>query len=439
MASPSRHVNGALLLYHRPAFFADAATITDHIKALERYSRFPIHGVNTDAGFPSSLAGLRFDAIIAHYSVFASGPHPYFLDDGFLEHLEDSGDSYKIAFFQDEHEYCRRRFAFLDRYRFDCVYTCFRPEQFDATYRRYTRVPKLVSHVPAYVHPDMVAVAERLSRPDPDRAVDVGYRARPTPPYFGRGGLEKVEIAERFLEHAREAGLELEISTREEDRLYGQDWYRFMGDSRGFLGTESGASCVDLEDEVRSEYLRLTEEGEEVTIERLERGSLAKWDWKVPLRTTSSRHFEAAALRTCQIMYEGTYSGTLRAMEHYIPLRKDFSNFEQALERFRDPALRRELTENAYRDLIASGEHSYERFVAGFDQTLGEAGIRPPEGAAVSVPIRGRPAGQVAYRYVAGVSLRLRHRAPRLWMAIWRLAQPFLRTYRRLRGRSGPR
>jgi len=420
LGSSSTRVKGALLLYHRPALFPDAATISDHINAFERYSRFPFWKLNTDRGFPRRLAGLRFEAIVVHYSVFASGPAPYMLDDGFLGYLDAAEDSYKVAFFQDEHQYCQKRFAFLNQHRIECVYTCLEPEYFDQTYRRYTRVPKLVSHVPAYVHPEMVATADRLHRPDQDREIDVGYRARPTPPFFGRGGMEKVKIAEGFMERAHESGLVLDVSTREQDRLYGENWYRFMAGCKGFLGTESGASCVDLEDEVREEYERLVANGEDPTIERLEQGALGRWDWKVPLRTTSSRHFEAAALRCCQLMYEGRYSGALRPMEHYIPLKKDLSNFDQALERFGDPDLRRELTENAYRDLIASGEFSYERFIEGFDRTaLLEAGLEPPAGevdkATVDKNLTGHSPFRAVRRHLGGATFWLYRRHPLIW------------------------
>lgn len=364
---------------------------------------------------------------MVHYTVFASGPYDYLLSDRFLAYLDAAGDSYKVAFFQDEHQYCQKRFAFLDRHNFDCVYTCFSPEQFEATYGTYTNVPKLVSHVPAYVHPDMVVTAERLRVPDSERPIDIGYRARPTPPYFGRGGMEKYEIGERFAEAAAGSGLKLDLTAREEDRLYGENWYEFMATCRGFLGTESGVSCSDLEDEVRLEYEALLAAGEEPTIERLEQGALGRWDWKVPLRTTSSRHFEAAALRVCQVMYEGHYSGALRPMEHYIPLRKDFSNFDEALTRFRDPAVRRELTENAYRDLIASGEYGYEGFFAGFDQTLIEAGLSPPAEPAsaelVQQATTRRPVKSLADRYLFGTLGWLHRNHP--WA--WRVVGPLVR------------
>jgi hypothetical protein len=421
-------MNGVLLLYNRPALFPDAATITDHIDAFGRYSDFEVTKLNTNGGFPSGLRPLRFDAIVLHYSLFASGPHPYLMDDGFRNWLRDS-DAYKVAFFQDEHEYCTRRFAFLDENGVDCVYTCFAPSEYEATYGSHTNVSRLVSYQPAYVSPDMVAAADRLSKPDAERRIDVGYRTRPTPPYFGRGGVEKTEIGRVFAERAAGTGLRLDISAREEDRLYGDAWYEFLADCRGQLGTESGASCVDLEDEVREEYLRLSEEGP-VTLEDLERGSLGNWDGRVELRTTSSRHFEAAAMRVCQIMFEGRYAGVLEADRHFLSLRKDFSNIDDVLERFRDPAVRAEITGNARRDLIDSGDYSYERFIAGFDRVLADAGLEA--GPARPLPaIRGRPPMAVLSRHVSGTMFWLSRKHPRIERAIRWSLEPVVKLLRR--------
>jgi hypothetical protein len=194
---------------------------------------------------------------------------------------------------------------------------------------------------------------------------------------MGRGALEKADIGERFVELAGDRGLILDIKTGEEDRIYASDWHRFTGDSKGTLGTESGVSCFDLEDEVREEYERLSSNGHEPTVEELEHGALGRWDGRIPYRMISPRNFEAAAFRTCQILYEGHYSGVLEPMRHYIPLRKDFSNLDEVIERFRDPLLRGELTENAHTDLIASREYGYEHLIAQFDENLIDAGLTP--------------------------------------------------------------
>jgi hypothetical protein len=369
-------VDGALLVYHRPIprWFKDASTVMEHVGSFRRHSRLPLWEVNTDTGFPEGLAEVEFSALLLHYSVFGMGL--YWLDEGWRRYIRGTS-AYKVAFFQDECTRCRRRFRFLDEHCIDCVYTCLEPSEFDKVYGRYTRVPRLVSNIPGYVSDDLVEAGRRFAIPDERRTIDVGYRGRPLPPYLGRGALEKHSIGVRFGELAADSGLCLDLAGGESDRLYGDDWYRFMANCRCVLGVESGASAFDLEDEVLEEFTRLQREQGEVALEDLE--SLRRWEDRVYYRTISPRHFEAAALRVCQILFEGRYSGILEPMVHYVPLRKDLSNIEDVIGLIKQPDVRRELTERGYRDLIASGDWSYRRFVQGVDNLLTSQGVEGRE------------------------------------------------------------
>jgi len=143
------------------------------------------------------------------------------------------------------------------------------------------------------------------------------------------------------------------------------------------LGTEDAVSIFDTDDVVRKEYERLVAAEPGLTFEQLSERLLGAWEDNIYYRTVSPRHFEAAALRVCQILFEGKYSGILEPLVHYIPLKKDFSNVDEVLDWFRDPELRRTLTENAYRDLIASEQYSYARLVESFDAVLVAAGLQP--------------------------------------------------------------
>ena len=365
-------VDGLLLAYHRPVagWFKDASTVTEHARSFGRHSRFPLWELNTDTGFPDGLRELEFSAVVLHYSIFGMGL--YWLDEAWRAYLKDTS-AYKIAFFQDECTRCRRRFEFLNEHEIDCVYTCLEPSEFAKVYGRYTNVPRLESNIPGYVSEDLIEAAHRFAVPDHVRTVDVGYRGRPLPPYLGHGAMEKHEIGVRFAELASDSGLRLDIFGAETDRLYGDDWYRFLASCRCMLGVESGVSAFDLEDEVFTEYTELERRQNRVALEDLT--SLPHWEDKVYYRTISPRHFEAAAFRICQVLFEGHYSGVLKPMTHYVPLKKDFSNIDEVIGLIRDAEVRRELTENAYRDLIASGDWSYRRFVQGVDGLLAQAGV----------------------------------------------------------------
>jgi hypothetical protein len=371
------NVNGVLLLYHHPEG-VNAATIMEHVESFAKHSRFRVWNYNTDAGFPRALGDYRFGAIVLHYSLF--GPMSYRLDDYFLSYL-DGTSSYKIAFFQDEHHYCRDRFAFLDTHRIDCVYTLVEPAHWPETYAKYTQVENLVHNIPGYVSDELVRHAAETVKPDEEREIDIGYRGRTLRPYMGRGSQEKARIGTGFVEHASDSGLVLDIAVDEDSRIYGDAWFHFLANCRGVLGVEAGVSIFDVEDVVRTEWERSGK-------------VLDEWEDNIYYRTVSPRHFEAAALRVCQILFAGKYSGILEPMVHYLPLEKDFSNVDEVLRLFRDPEVRRRLTENAYRDLIASGLYTYERFVEEFDTQLAALGLEPEIDDAL--------AGRIAVRLARG-------------------------------------
>lgn len=367
-------VPGILVLYHRP-FAPNASTVMEHVNAFKRYSQFSVWNVNTELGFPHGLEAFRFQVLVLHYSIFAPGR--YHLDGRFLDFLERHRESYKIAFFQDEYHYCQPRFEFLNRHNINCVYTLLEPEYIPLVYGKYTAVEKYVYSLPGYVNDDLVAVGNLYTKPDHERQIDIGYRGRRLSYYMGAGAQEKYDIAEGFRRRAASLSLCLDIEAEEQRRIYGMRWYQFMANCRAVLGVEAGVSIFDLEDILRTETDRMLVANPRMDFAQLSDSFLHRWEGNIYYRTISPRHFEAAALRVTQILFEGRYSGILDPMVHYIPLRKDFSNFDEVIARFSDRDLRHRLAENTYRDLIASGRYTYKQFVEDFDADLLRAGYHP--------------------------------------------------------------
>jgi hypothetical protein len=366
-------INGILLLYYHP-LVPNAPTIIEHLNAFNKYSQFKVWCINTGLGFPKGLEKIQFTIIVLHYSLF--GIAPYQLNDFYLTYLKQS-KAYKIAFFQDEYHYCQDRFSFINNYRIDCIYTLLEPEYFKDVYEKYTKVLKVLYTLPGYVDENLLPLAERITIPDEERSIDIGYRGRCLWYYTGNGGREKIEIAKHFIERGRNLGLKLDIEVEENRRIYGEVWYHFLANCRAVLGVEAGVSIFDVEDHVRLEYERLLGSNPSMSFEEMYKILLYRWESNIFYRTISPRHFEAAALGVCQILFEGKYSKIMKPMVHYIPLKKDFSNFDEVIQLFKNGAVRRELTENAYKDLISSGSYSYRGFIEAFDRELLKEGFKP--------------------------------------------------------------
>jgi hypothetical protein len=371
-ALASNLVPGVLVIYHHPVG-ANAPTIREHAGAFAKYSQFPVWTVNTELGFPEVLTKLRFECIVLHYSLFGSSP--FALDEGYWSYLRAADDSVLVAFFQDEHQNCQERFRLIDELGVDCIYSLLEPSEYSKVYLARTRCTRIRHTLTGYVDDGLIDLAGRLTVPFEQRTVDIGYRARDLAFYCGRGGQEKSAIGNEVLSRLAGSGLALDIATNAQSRIYGDDWYRFVANCRAVLGVEAGVSIVDIDGEVARRCEALLRQEPHLDFEEVSRRVLAPFEDNVYYRTISPRIFEAAALRTCMILFEGRYNDLLQPMVHYIPLHKDFSNLDWAIGVLRDREQRERITANAYDDLIASGKISYRRFVAEVDEELAALGV----------------------------------------------------------------
>jgi hypothetical protein len=368
-------IHGILLIYHHP-ISKDASTIYEHIHAFEAHSSFKVWIINTELGFPHALKNFSFDIYILHYSLF--GSYPFKFDCEIISYIKNQHSSLKIGIFQDEYQFCKERFSYINELDIDMIYTLVEPPFFYDTYLKYTNAKEIISCIPGYVSEKLKKASYEFYKQDNSRTIDIGYRGRQLPAYMGKEAFEKTDIAKKFLEHSKKINLTLNIDTRESSRLYGKDWYGFLSNCKGVIGVEAGVSIFDLDGQVYNAYQNILESNGNVTYESLsEYIDLANYEGKIPYRCISPRHFEAAALKVCQILYEGEYSGILKPMIHYIPLKKDFSNFEEVILFFNNPQIRHNITENAYKDLIESGNYTYQKFIEDFDQRLINNGFIP--------------------------------------------------------------
>ena len=87
------------------------------------------------------------------------------------------------------------------------------------------------------------------------------------------------------------------------------------------------------------------------------------------LTTIGPRNFEAAATKTCQILIEGDYGGVLKANVHYLPIKKDFSDFERILESLNDD-LGQRIASKAYEDIALNPVYGYQYLVGELAEAL---------------------------------------------------------------------
>jgi hypothetical protein len=249
------------------------------------------------------------------------------------------------------------------------LFTCFPQDQVDLVYPR-SALPELrrvVTVLTGYVP------ARLLSRdvaPHHARPIDVGYRARRLPPWLGRLAREKSEIADRFVADAPDYDLRVDISTDESDRLYGEDWIRFLSRCKAMLGVESGSGVVDVDGSIEAQVRAYLGAHPGATFEELHRRFLGDADGRIRMNQISPRCFEAAALGTLMVLYPGAYSGVLEPGRHYVPLAKDHSNMAEVVDAIRDPETWHRVTSQARAEVALNPAYAYSAMATLVDDAL---------------------------------------------------------------------
>lgn len=363
--SPTPHTRyDVLVLYD--AHSVHVGTIRDHLESFATHSRHRFwyaHAAN-DTGCAYDPAW--FDAVVIHYSCRVCYSH--MLSAQTFAAVERYA-GLKVLFIQDEYDSTHSTHSAIDRLGVQVVMTCVPRESIQRVYapERFPHV-RFVETLTGYVSEAMEDV--RRTRPVSQREWIIGYRGRTLGYWYGELAREKVTIGVRMREICRERGIPADIEVDEHRRLYGNSWHEFLGNCRATLGTESGANLFDWDGTIKETILTAMMREPELTFEDAYERYLQPHDHAVRMNQVSPRIFEAIALRTALVLFEGEYSGVVQPNVHYLPLKKDFSNVDDVLNKLHDDALIEQMTNRAHEDVIASGRYSYRAFTDVFDELL---------------------------------------------------------------------
>jgi len=354
-----------LVLYHSRQAPVRRA-ISDHLYSFRRYGGRRCIYINMAVrSVPAWIGELDIDLVVLHTILLSDRWQPDdFRDVARRMRPVRKVRAPRVALPQDEFLNTDLLVEVLDDIGVDHVFTCAPKEEWAKIYGPLMAAGVGMTRVlPGYLEPDTSQRIERLSRSVPKRDIDIGYRAWKPKPWLGRHGMMKGWIADAVAAEGRGRGLRTDISMDERDTLLGDAWYRFLLRSRYTIGVESGASVLDRDGRIRACADAHVVEHPNASFEEVEQTCFPGLDGQLNLRTISPRHLEACATRTTQILVEGTYNGILEAGRHYIPLRPDFSNLSDVVDAVARGEDHRDMAEQAYADIVASGSYGYEAFV----------------------------------------------------------------------------
>lgn len=376
-----------LFLYWAPKGTEPRLAVRQHLHLLDDLGPRILYRNAIDPA-PPRLAWTAPDLCILHTTFLSHARWSY----GFEEYRSRFGwiaglRCPKVALPQDEYDHAAVIEDWLLELGVTSVYSCFGPDQWPTLYPRLSNRAAMHETLTGFIDEQAAAVLAGRLVPHAQRPRDIVYRARKLPYWLGSHGQLKHRIADVVQQRAGELGLGTDISTRPEDTIYGAGWLDFMMSGRAVIGAESGSSVLDPRGEIQRRISRLVAEQPDIGFAEVDAEMPRGWD-SYAFFAISPRHLEAVITKTAQVLVEGRYSGVLEAERHYIPLRRDFANLDEALERLQDVEAVEAMTERAYRDVYLSGRNNLTVLA---EQLRAEAGARRGRQVALPFALAKRP------------------------------------------------
>ena len=178
---------------------------------------------------------------------------------------------------------------------------------------------------------------------DHPRPVDIGFKGDIYYPWVG--DVERTLLIQHFASQAEFYAMNVDIQTK---RVDGDEWCRFLNDSKGIIGAESGTYYLNERGGLLRRAKEHMKQYPNTTFQELHELYFTPVADPVSGKAISSRHFEPMGTRTCQLLLEGEYNGILLPDVHYIPIKRDLSNILEVVFKFDDTTYREGIANAAY-------------------------------------------------------------------------------------------
>ena len=357
-----------LCLYNSTQTYTN--TVYEHLNCFAKYSKFTWSYLHWTKLSKLNININSYDIVVLHYSVRL----PFNQVDEKTCKILSSSSALKVLFIQDEYDHTNLAKYYIKHIGFDLVFSVVPEKSLDFIYPpRDFPGTRFINNLTGYIPDGFEDSISKDLMPPSKRDIFIGYRGRPLSIRYGQLGIEKVSIGKITKKYCQKLGINYDIEWSEENRIYGPKWYEFLAQCKSMLGSESGSNVFDvngdLEEKIRlfrrrSLFAKSNDIYEKI-IKPLEIDGI--------MNQISPRIFEMAASRVAMVLFEGEYSGVINRNEHFIELKKDFSNILEVFEKLRDDDYINKMTNKAYEDIILSGKYTYKNFVKFVDEELSKA------------------------------------------------------------------
>lgn len=309
----------------------------------------------------------EFDAIILDVTfLYNRVSEPEFLYPKLLQKYEfiKYSKAIKVALPQDDYNHSKILQQWLEYFDVNIIFTaCYKSK--DIIYSSLINKIDFIDSLTGYVDEDDKKTFEKYIIPFDKRKIDISFRSKTLNPAYGRHGQIKSNLSNDFnnaISKLNTENLNIDVSNNLNDAIYGEEWLKFLANTKFSLGCESGSSILDPYGKILNSVQTYLKLHPKATFEEVESNCFPDEDNKYSFNVISPRVFEAAMAKSCQILIEGEYNNIIKPWKHYIPLKKDYSNIKEVLDTLKDTKKINTIINESYKELILFDKYSYNSF-----------------------------------------------------------------------------
>lgn len=362
------HLN-ILILYD--SFSTGITAVSDYLLAFQQMNHNIFYSTCTNANSAEPFIDLNyFDVIIFHYSIRLC--YTWHLTEPFFDKIS-AFSGLKIGIAQDEYDNTNQLKENIKKLGLDIFYSCVPEAVREKVYPKSEFAnTEFHSVLTGYISDEWRIKYEKYKKPISSREKLISYRGRDLPYWYGRLGQEKSNIAKLVSEQCEKLGeMNFDISIKDEDRIYGDDWFKFMGNSVATLGTESGSEVFDWDGSAKVQLEAFVEREPDVTFGRVLEQFPDIFRNPIKMNQISPRIFEAIYMGSLLVLFEGEYSGVVKENTHFLSLKKDGSNLADIIKKIKDFDFVQEMTNRAFDDVVGSKLYTYQSLVSKIEEDIG--------------------------------------------------------------------
>lgn len=354
-----------LLIIYSHGFGPMRASLRDHLYSFKHYAKeYRCFYIDIRyLSFPKYLKKIKFDLIVFSWPLLDKR-YNRVLFERVIEKISflKEYSCKKIALPQDEFVNMKDLCNFISYFGVNDIFSVTPESEWKKIYKTINEDVRIHSVLTGYLDDTVIKYVNRKAKTI-RKDTHIGYRAVATP-IWGEFNLLKSDIANRFNSHNRFDQIKTDIKLGFENLFYGNHWFNFLLRCKYIPGVEGGCRILDWDGsrmESISSFLSKTPDATYDDILRVV--DKTNREGEIEVKAISPRHLEACLTKTCQVLIEGKYNGILKPWTHYIPLKENFSNFEEVIDIILEDKLREDIVNKAYEDIVISGSYTYRSFV----------------------------------------------------------------------------